>query len=89
MARTPPASKGEQRGFDQILLELEGVVQRLEQGEIPLEEALEAFERGVILTREGERILSEAERRVEVLLKSGSGEQELAPLPGAPAGSDE
>ncbi|MFH2010211.1 MAG: exodeoxyribonuclease VII small subunit [bacterium] len=67
------------RGFDDILGELEGVVQRLEQGDLPLEEALGAFERGVTLTREGERILGQAEQRVELLLKTKEGE-ELAPF---------
>ncbi len=53
--------------------ELETVVQRLEHGELPLEEALAAFERGVTLTRTCQGALQEAERKVEILLKK-SGE---------------
>ena len=68
------------RPFDEILKELEGVVLRLEEGELPLEEALLAFERGVSLTREGERILASAEKRVELLLEGRGGELETAPF---------
>ena len=69
--------------FETILADLESVVTTLEQGDLPLEEALEAFERGVKLTREGERILGDAEKKVEILLKGEDGEPELAPLEGA------
>ncbi len=69
-------------GFDDILTELDEVVERLEQGDLPLEEALERFERGVKLARDGERILGQAEKRVEVLLSS-KGEDVLAPLDGS------
>jgi exodeoxyribonuclease VII small subunit len=66
-------------GFDDLLTELDGVVERLEQGELPLEEALERFERGVNLARQAERILGQAEKRVEVLLSTKEGDV-LAPL---------
>ena len=51
------------RRIGEFLKELEGVVTRLEGGDLPLEEALLAFEKGVSLTREGERILASAEER--------------------------
>ncbi len=70
-------------GFDDLLTELDTVVERLEQGELPLEEALERFERGVNLARQAERILGQAEKRVEVLLSTKEGDV-LAPLDGAP-----
>jgi exodeoxyribonuclease VII small subunit len=56
--------------FEQILTQLEAVVATLEQGDTPLEQALATFEQGVQLARLGERRLSEAERRIEVLLSS-------------------
>ena len=65
-----------------LLTELDQVVDRLERGDLPLEEALERFERGVNLSREAERILGQAERRVEVLLSTKEGDV-LAPLDGA------
>ncbi len=70
-------------GFDDLLSELDHVVEHLEQGELPLEEALEKFERGVTLARQAEHILGQAEKRVEVLLSTKEGDV-LAPLDGAP-----
>jgi exodeoxyribonuclease VII small subunit len=66
--------------FDAILEALEKIVQALEQGDLPLEEALAAFEQGIKLTRDGERILGEAEKRVELLLHVQEGEPELVPF---------
>jgi exodeoxyribonuclease VII small subunit len=59
--------------FEEILTRLEGVVASLEAGDVPLEQALAAFERGVSLSRLGARRLDEAERRVEVLLRDADG----------------
>ncbi len=54
---------------EDALERLEGLVEQLEDGELPLEEALGAFEKGVALSRKcGERI-QQAEQRVEVLLQ--------------------
>ncbi len=80
---TQKRTEGKKQGFDDILAELGQVVDRLEQGDLPLEEALERFERGVQLAREGERILGEAERRVEILLSTKDGDG-LAPLDDPP-----
>jgi exodeoxyribonuclease VII small subunit len=66
--------------FEQCLEELEGIVQRLEKGELPLEESLAAFERGVGLVRQLSQRLTEVEQRVEVLLKSDAGKLLLRPL---------
>lgn len=49
--------------------ELEALVERLEQGDLPLEEALKQFERGVALTRACQAALKAAEQKVEILLK--------------------
>jgi len=66
--------------FEEALAELEGLVQRLEKGELPLEESLEAFERGMTLVRQlGDR-LAQVEQRVEVLLRSDAGKLLLRPL---------
>jgi exodeoxyribonuclease VII small subunit len=43
--------KGKTVDFEQALGELEAVVERLEQGELPLEEALKQFQRGIELAR--------------------------------------
>jgi exodeoxyribonuclease VII small subunit len=78
--------------FEQALAELEGLVERLEHGDLPLDEALKMFERGVALTRHCQTSLQAAQQKVEILLKrSGSAQvepfeeaQEAAPA--APAG---
>lgn len=55
--------------FERSLTELETLVERLEGGELPLEESLKAFERGVALTRECQVALEAAQARVDILLK--------------------
>ncbi|MCA9659874.1 MAG: exodeoxyribonuclease VII small subunit [Myxococcales bacterium] len=54
--------------LDEVLRQLEGVVHELEGGELPLEVALERFEIGVRLARQGGKLLDGIEERVEVLL---------------------
>jgi exodeoxyribonuclease VII small subunit len=66
--------------FEDALAELEGIVQRLEKGELPLEESLAAFERGVGLVRQLSQRLAEVEQRVEVLLKTDAGKLVLRPV---------
>lgn len=56
--------------------ELETLVETLEQGDLPLEESLQAFERGVALTRVCQQSLDEAEQKVKIL----SGETDKAEL---------
>ena len=58
--------------FEEALAELEGLVERLERGDLPLEEALKTFERGVELTRHCQTSLKSAQQKVEILLKRGS-----------------
>ncbi len=57
--------------FEQILARLQHVVERLESGELALEDSLAVFEEGVRLTRLGARRRDDAERRVEELLGDG------------------
>jgi exodeoxyribonuclease VII small subunit len=66
--------------FEDGLSELEGLVQRLEKGELPLEESLAAFERGMALVRQLSDRLTQVEQRVEKLLKSETGKLTLSPL---------
>lgn len=54
--------------FETALSELEQIVTRLEGGDLPLEEALNEFERGVQLARQGQVKLQQAEQRVQILL---------------------
>jgi len=66
---TPIAVKEAQPDFETAMRDLEKLVERLEQGDMPLEESLAAFERGVMLTRACQTALKEAEQKVEILLK--------------------
>jgi exodeoxyribonuclease VII small subunit len=63
-------SSDKPRRFEQIVEDLQALVARLEAGNLPLDEALDLYERGVALAREGNRQLEGAERRVEELQKS-------------------
>jgi exodeoxyribonuclease VII small subunit len=78
---------GPELGFDQILARLREVVIRLESGELSLEQSLVIYEEGVRLARRGQHLLTNAERRVEILV-SASGGVEVAPFDVA-AGIDE
>jgi exodeoxyribonuclease VII small subunit len=55
--------------FEVAMRDLEALVDRLEHGDLPLEESLAAFERGVMLTRACQTALKDAEQKVEILLK--------------------
>lgn len=65
--------------FEQALAELEALVGRLEHGDLPLDEALKAFERGVALTRQCQAALQQAQQKVEILLKRG-GRTQIEPF---------
>ena len=67
-ADEPSRSDAEQPSFEAALEQLERTVSRLEEGDLPLEEALELFEAGVDLSRRCSATLEEAERRVEILV---------------------
>lgn len=54
--------------FEDSLAELEQLVERMEQGNLPLEESLKLFERGVQLTRSCQKALKDAEQKVQILL---------------------
>ncbi len=50
--------------FEALLAELETLVERLEHGDLPLDEALKTFERGVALTRQCQSALKAAQQKV-------------------------
>ena len=59
------------KDFEAALAELEGIVKKLEDGDLPLEKSLELYERGVQLSRFCHSKLEEAERRLEILNERG------------------
>jgi len=70
------ASTPKELDFEQALGELEQLVDRLERGDLPLDEALKTFERGVVLTRHCQSSLKAAQQKVEILMRK-SGQTEL------------
>lgn len=66
------------KSFEQSLKELESIVEQLEAGDLPLEQSLELFERGVGLSRECQKRLDDAEQKVEILLKGADGSYRAA-----------
>jgi len=66
--------------LEKSLAELEALVEELESGELPLEQAMKKFEAGIKLTRSCQAALKEAEQRVEILLKNEAGETALEPF---------
>jgi len=65
------------KDFEAAIAELESVVKKLEEGDLPLEQSLALYERGVQLSRFCHTRLEEAERRIEILTDGG----ELKPAP--------
>ena len=62
-----------EKTFEASLAELEEIVTKLEDGDLPLEASLELFEKGIKLSRECRERLTNAERRIEVLTKDANG----------------
>lgn len=65
--------------FEKALADLEKIVEALEGGELTLDESLKKYEDGVKLTRACQAKLQEAEKKIEILTRSLSGE--LKPVP--------
>ena len=59
--------------FEKALAELESIVQKLERGDVPLEESVAIYERGEVLKRRCEELLRHAEARVEKITLDASG----------------
>ena len=74
------------KDFEQALGRLEQIVGKLEQGDLPLEASLQLFEEGIEISQFCGKKLDEAERKVEILIKSGRGG--LKPRPFEPEESE-
>ncbi|WP_300174256.1 exodeoxyribonuclease VII small subunit [uncultured Aliivibrio sp.] len=71
--------KPENLSFEAAIEELDSVVTQLESGDLPLEDALKKFERGIALARAGQEKLTDAEQRVDILLQADDN-AELTPF---------
>lgn len=74
--------------YEAALAQLDGLIQRLEGGSIPLDDAIAAYERGVRLARHCEELLDRTERRVSALMIGGDGRPSEQPLQIEPAAAD-
>jgi exodeoxyribonuclease VII small subunit len=72
------------KDFEAAIAELESIVKKLEEGDLPLEQSLVLYERGVQLSRFCHQKLEEAERRIEILGERG----ELRPAPASLANDE-
>jgi exodeoxyribonuclease VII small subunit len=68
------------KDFEAALTELDAIVKKLEDGDVPLEQSLQLFERGVQLSRFCHARLEEAERRIEILNERGQLQDATATL---------
>jgi len=66
--------------FEQALKELEALVERMEQGDLTLEDSLKSFERGISLTRRCQQALQDAEQKVEILTARDGGKLTTEPF---------
>lgn len=73
MTSSSPKKKAQPFKFEEAMAQLEGLVSSLERGDLPLEDALQAFDKGVGLVRQCQKTLKNAEMRVEKVLADEAG----------------
>jgi len=76
MAKTGNNDDIEKMNFEQAIQQLKGIVDRIEQGEIPLQDSLEQYEKGMALIKHCRGILQKAEKRIEKISREEPPEQE-------------
>jgi exodeoxyribonuclease VII small subunit len=73
--------------FEESLKKLESIVEKLEKGDLPLEDSLKLFEEGVGLSAACKKELDEAEGKVQLLVKQRDGSLKAEPFEGQGAGN--
>jgi exodeoxyribonuclease VII small subunit len=68
-AKKTAKKKSDKIDFEASMAELEQLVETMEHGDISLEDSLKQFERGIVLTRNCQKALLEAEQKVQILTK--------------------
>ncbi len=69
MAKTGKTDDIEKMTFEQAIQQLIGIVDRIEQGDIPLQDSLEQYEKGMALIKHCRDILQKADKRIERISK--------------------
>jgi exodeoxyribonuclease VII small subunit len=84
-------TKGEvgKLSFEDSIKQLKGIVESIEQGEIPLQDSLEQYEQGMALIKHCRGILQQAEKRIEKISKAGQDDPEPAAKEAAPESEDD
>ena len=70
----------QEQSFEKGLTELEGIVEKLESTDLPLEESIQLFEKGMSLSRNLGKQLDDAERKIEILVKGEDGSHHSEPF---------
>ena len=78
MSKKKQEEGGDALPYEEVIERLEGLVEKLETGELSLDDQIHTFEEGIRLVRRGQTLLDEAERRVEILLNTEG--EETAPF---------
>ncbi len=68
------ATKNKEKTFEESLGELESIAQKMEKGDLSLEDAISEFEKGITLSKECTKKLEEAEKKINILIKNENGE---------------
>jgi exodeoxyribonuclease VII small subunit len=67
LPRMADKPKAEPKNFEAAMAELESIVERMEDGQLPLEESLSAYQRGFLLLKYCEKVLGDAQQRIRIL----------------------
>jgi len=78
--RIDPMAKKRPKRFDELLEEIETIVEELERGELPLEESLDRYQRGIEALRRCYAILEETQRKIEMVLGEEGGKLVVGPF---------
>lgn len=63
----------EKKSFEKSMNELEGIVDKLERGELSLDESVEAFQKGIQLSKQLSKMLDEVEKKITLLIEDEKG----------------
>lgn len=66
--------------LENSLQEINSIIEKMEQGELNLEQSLSFFERGVMLVTHSQKILGDAEHKVQMLMQNNNNEEKLEPF---------
>lgn len=80
MTEKPIPETVAQMSFEEALAELEGIVRQLEEGSGKLDDAIQAYERGVVLKQHCESKLQEAQARIEKVVLGSDGTPKADPM---------